>query len=122
MMFQKILKVNNRRNQSLNPINHSTYSHKNLTNLKKTISTINQKNNVLANKLVTTRSELSQDKLMENYQRHKEIKERLMKYEYDEDYGNIIPKKIKSLTKIKFNTNVNSMNSSGYGNLNSFNN
>ncbi len=76
----------------------------------------------MANKLVTTRSELSQDKLMENYQRHKEIKERLMKYEYDEDYGNIIPKKIKSLTKIKFNTNVNSMNSSGYGNLNSFNN
>ena len=38
-MFQKIVKVNNRKNKSFNTFNNtlSSYSHKNLNNLKKTI-------------------------------------------------------------------------------------
>jgi hypothetical protein len=37
---------------------------------------------------------------MSNYQRHLQIKERLMKYENDEEYG-VVPKKLKSLEKLR---------------------
>lgn len=42
-MFQKILSVNRRRNQTLKPLssNTSLYSHKNLNNLKKNIDKVN---------------------------------------------------------------------------------
>lgn len=65
LILKKIIQVNNRRNQSLsgNPANARTYSHNSLSNLKKSLQTINSENQKIAQKLVTTDSSLRQEKM-----------------------------------------------------------
>ena len=99
MMLKKIISVNNRKNQQVHP--QKNLSHNNLVNLKKSIQTIDSQNQKLAQKLVETTSKLAQDKFNESYRKHLERKERLTKYAYDEEVGLIIPKKIKSVQKMR---------------------
>lgn len=54
----------------------------------------------LANKLIGTTSKLSQSILNEDYRRHAQIKERIMKYTHDPETGQVLPKKVKSLVKL----------------------
>ena len=71
MIFQKLLSVNKRKNTTLGSLNSTrSFSHKNLTNLKKAINEISHENNMLAEKLVSVKSQLSQEKLMSNYSKH----------------------------------------------------
>ena len=65
------------------------------------MQTINHENQKLAEKLVSTTSNLRQDKLFPSYQKHLERKERITKYSYDEEVGLVVPKKMKSLHKIR---------------------
>jgi hypothetical protein len=82
LMLKKIISVNQRKNQSFNPVRSS--SHNNLTNLKKNIHAINEGNHLLAQKLVSARPNINKDMLRTSYQKHLECKERLQKYEFDQ--------------------------------------
>ena len=64
-------------------------------------------------KLVHTQSNLAQNKLSKSYRKHLEVKERLTKYEKDEDFG-VIPKKFKSLGKLK-RIDLGASQTFGYG-------
>ena len=69
--------------------------------MKKSLESINHENQKLAQKLVSTTSNLRQEKLLPSYQKHLERKERIKKYEYDEEVGLVIPKKMKSMQKMQ---------------------
>lgn len=65
------------------------------------MDSINEQNQRLATKLVSTTSDLRQNKLGDSYRKHLERKQMIKKYDIDEETGIVIPKKMKSLQKFR---------------------